>query len=199
MYWLVVASFVGWLSPLSAQLLDRIVARVSGAAITQTDVDAAVGLGVIEGQGDAATQQLIDRRLSLAEVARFPPAEPTDAAIAELVATMKMRAGAGYEALLTRTGLDEPRVRDLARDTLRIRAYIDQRFGISAQASTQEARIYYDTHREEFTRNGVLPPFEDVEAAARQAASAARRQNSVAQWLDGLRRRGDVVLVTPRP
>jgi hypothetical protein len=189
-----------WLSPVLTQLLDRVVARVGGTAITQTDVDAAVGLGVIESDGGASpTQQMIDRRLLLAEVARFPPADPADAAVAELLATMKARAGGGYDALLKRTGLDEPRVRDLARDTLRIQAYIDQRFGTSAQAGPQEVRDYYDTHREEFTRNGVLAPFESVEPAARQAASAARRRAAVGQWIQGLRARSDVVVITPRP
>jgi len=193
--------FVLWQLPAHAQLLDRVVARVGGAAITQTDVDAAVGLGVIEADGAggaSATQQMIDRRILLAEVARFPPADPPDSAIAELTATMKARAGAGYDALLKRTGLDDQRVGELARDTLRIQAYIDQRFGTSAQASAQEAREYYDTHRDEFTRNGALAPFESVEAAARQAASATRRRAAVAQWLQGLRARSDVV-VTSRP
>lgn len=198
--WLVVAISTVWLSTAHAQLLDRVVARVGGTAITQTDVDAAVGLGVIEADvagGASAVQQMIDRRLLLAEVARFPPADPSDAAIAELASTMKARAGAGYDALLKRTGLDDQRVGELARDTLRIQAYIDQRFGTSAQASAQEARDYYETHRDEFTRNGALAPFESVEAEARQAASATRRRAAVAQWLQGLRARSDVV--TPRP
>jgi hypothetical protein len=197
-----VAVLAGCLSSVDAQLLDRVVARVGGAAITQTDVDAAVGLGVIQPDwagGASSTQQMIDRRLMLAEVARFPPADPSDAAIAELMAAMKARAGAAYDALLKRTGMDEGRVRDLARDTLRIQAYIDQRFGTTAQAGPQEVRDYYDAHREEFTRNGVVAPFESVEPAVREAASAARRRAAVGQWLQGLRARSDAVLVTPRP
>jgi hypothetical protein len=78
-YWLVVAAFAVGASPAHAQLLDRVVARVGGTAITQTDVDAAVGLGVIEADGAggaSAVQQMIDRRILLAEVARFPPRIP---------------------------------------------------------------------------------------------------------------------------
>jgi hypothetical protein len=192
---------VVWLSPVHAQLLDRVVARVGGVAITQSDVDAALGLGVIEPDagGSSPAQQMIDRRLVLAEVQRFPPEAPADDAIGGMVERMKMRAGGGYEALLKRFGLDEQRVRELARDTLRIQAYIDQRFGTSAQVSQQDARDYYDRHPGEFTRNGVVAPFETVEAAARQAASAERRRADVARWLQDLRARGDVVLVTPRP
>jgi hypothetical protein len=182
-------------APLSAQLLDQIVARVNGSAITQTDINAAVGLGVIEAA--TAVQQMVDRQLMIVEVARFPPDSPTEAAIDALVARMKAHAGAGYDALLTRNGVDERRVRDMARDTLRIEAYVDQRFGSSAQASAQDARDYYERNREQFTRNGVLAPFESVEAAARQGASAERRTAAVGQWLQGLRTRGDVVI--PRP
>ena len=199
--WLVVAIYAVWLLPAHAQLLDRVVARVGGVAITLSDVDAAVGLGVIEPGADASSsaQQMIDRRLVLAEVQRFPPDTPADDAIGDLVARMKMRAGGGYEALLKRFGLDEQRVRELARDTLRIQAYIDQRFGTSAQVSQQDARDYYDRHPGEFTRNGVVAPFETVEPAARQQAAAERRRADVARWLQDLRARGDVVLVTPRP
>ena len=70
------------LSPLHAQqLLDRVVARVDGAPITLTDVQAALGLGLIQVPAgsdpvDTGTQQMIDRQLELAEVQRFPPPEP---------------------------------------------------------------------------------------------------------------------------
>jgi hypothetical protein len=181
----------------NAQLLDRIVARVNGTAITQTDVAAAVGLGVVDSA--TAVQQIVDRRMMLAEVARFPPDPPSEAAIDEVVAKMKAHAGSGYDAVLLRNGVDERRVRDMARDTLRIQAYVDQRFGTTAQASAQDARDYYERNREQFTRNGVLAPFESVEAAAREGASTERRAAAVAQWQQGLRARGEVDIVTRRP
>jgi hypothetical protein len=154
--------------PLDAQqLLDRIVARVGGVPITQTDVDAALALGIVEpepGQDRFASgvRQLIDRQLLLVEVGRFPPPEPPSSAIDDLLAAMRSRVGSELDSVMKRTGLDEQRIRQLARDTLRIRTYIEQRFGTTAQAGTQEARDYYDSHREEFMRNGVLPPFEEV-------------------------------------
>jgi hypothetical protein len=185
------------------QLLDRVVARVGGVVITQSDVEAAVGLGVVRPQGGDrladGTRQLIDRRLLLTEVARFPPAEPADVAVDRLVTEMKAHAGSGFEALRQRTGVDDQRIRQMARDTLRIQAYVDQRFGTTAQVSQQEARDYYDAHRQEFTRSGALQPFEQVEAEARQAASEERRRRLVEQWVGDLRIRGDVVTVTSPP
>jgi hypothetical protein len=206
--WLTVVALVGMCvlgapAAYAQQLLDRVVARVAGVAITQTDVEAAIGLGVIRPEGPDrladGTRQLIDRRLLLTEVARFPPAEPPDTAVDQLAMEMKAYAGAAFEALRKKTGIDDQRIREMARDTLRIQAYVDQRFGTTAQVSPQEARDYYDAHRQEFTRNGALQPFEQVEAEARRAASAERRRRLVAQWVTDLRMRGDVVDVTSRP
>ena len=204
-WWFVAAMCLGWLSVASAQqLLDRVVARVGGVAITQTDVEAAIGLGIIDVPAGAdriaaGTKQLVDRQLLLTEVARFPPPEPPAPAIDNLVAKTKAHAGAGYQALVQRTGVDDQRVRELARDTLRIEAYVEQRFGTTAQVGQQEARDYYDTHQKEFTRNGVVLPFEQVENEARTAAATARRRALMAQWVADLRTRGEVVELTSRP
>jgi hypothetical protein len=202
--WLVAALLVWWLSPLTAQqLLDRVVARVNGISVTQTDIDAALGLGVVivTGAEDplaAATRQLIERQLILSEVARFSPPEPDPAVIEREVADMKTRAGARLDALMPSTGLDEQRIRELARETLRIQAYLNQRFGTNVQVSEEEIEQYYRGHPEEFTRNGQLMSFDDAETIARTRASGLRRAALVAQWLRDLRARADVVENRPR-
>ena len=118
------------------QLLDRVVARVGTSAITQTDVDAAVAFGVVDKAGDPL-KQMIDRRLMLAEVVRIPPPEPAETAITELVATMKAAAGAQAASVMRRTGVDEKRLVEFARETLRIQAYLAQRFGSGPRADEQ--------------------------------------------------------------
>jgi len=180
------------------QLIDKVMARIGTTAITWSDVRAAVGLGVVDAKSaedPAALSQLIDRRLMLTEVTRFPPPEPSETAIAERVEAMKKRAGAGLAELMTSTGLDEMRLHDIARDTLRIQAYIMQRFGSTAIVGEDDARRYYNDHPEQFTRNGMPLPFDDVEAEARRLASAARLQESIAQWARDLRMRAEVVVV----
>ena len=184
-------------SPHAQQLLDRVLVRVNGIAITLTDVNAAIGLGLVEVVGTddaqgAATRQLVDRQLIIGEVARFSPPEPDPAAVEREVAALKERAGAGLEALMQSTGLDEERIRDLARDNLRIRAYLDQRFGTNVQVSDEEVEQYYRGHPEEFTRNGVLISFEEAAPIARQRSSALRRSALVAQWLRDIRARAEV-------
>ena len=184
--------------PSAQQLIDRVLVRVDGEAITKTDVDAAIGLGLVDVKpGDSAEQsalqQLIDRQLLLAEITRFPPPEPAPAAIDAEVARLKKYAGAPLAQLERSTGLDEERIRNIARDSLRIRAYLEQRFGTSGQVNDEDVREYYNAHKDQFQRNGALIPFEDAEPAARERAAADRRNATVAQWMRELRTRADVV------
>lgn len=139
------------------QQLDRVVARVGTSALTQTDVEAAAAFGIVDRQAGDPVKQMIERRLIIAEVNRFPPPEPTEMAINDQVAKMKAITGAETAAVMKRTGVDEKRLSELARETLRIEAYVAQRFGSGPRAEQQRA-----------------------------------------QWLEGLRTRGDVTEFTPR-
>lgn len=126
-------------------LLDRIVATIAGRAVMLSDLRLAQGVGIVEavsgpGADDDAVRRLIDRRLLAAELARLPPREPSPEAIDGEVQRMRERAGAGLEALLRATGYDAPAIRELARETLRIDAYLAQRFGAGASAGGPEAR-----------------------------------------------------------
>ena len=194
----VAAAVVAWPSSVSGQqLLERVVARVGGYAITLTDVRAALALGVVDvppvtPQEATATQRLIDRQLVLAEVARFAPPEPDVAAVDREVEAMRARAGTGLDAVMQATGLDQARLRDIARDTLRIQAYLNQRFGITVQVSDEEVSRYYQGHQGEFMRDGAVIPLADVEPAAHQKAAALRRAATIEQWLADLRQRTEI-------
>ena len=195
--WVVATAFVVWLSPvLGQELLDRIVARVNGEVVTLTDVKAAMALGVVEvpvGAGEAvAMERLIDRQLALAEVARLAPVEPAAADVARETAVLTARVGARLAAVMASTGVDEARIRDIARDNLRMQAYLDQRFGALVQLSEEEVAQYYRNRPEEFTRDGTLTPFILAEPIARARAGAERRASSVAQWMRDVRSRADV-------
>jgi len=126
------------------QLLDHVVARVGTTAVTQTDVDAALAFGIVNRQAGEPVKQMIDRKLMLAEVEKFRPPEPAEAAIAELVAKMKATAGAQIGAVMKSTGVDEKRLTELARETLRIQSYIQQRFGNSTRSEQQMERWLND-------------------------------------------------------
>jgi hypothetical protein len=123
------------------ELLDRIVARIGTTVITMSDVNAASALGVVPGFGfQEATEQMIERQLVLAEVARFAPPDPDPEAIEREVAAMRMRAGDRLPQVMRTTGTTDERLRELARDTLRIEGYLNQRFGPAAQRNDVEVR-----------------------------------------------------------
>src|SRR5688572_11724680 len=190
-----VALLISGLPTLSAQqLLDRIVARVNGAAITLTDVNAAIALGIIDSaRGEsAAIDQLIDRQLVLDEVARFVPPEPPAAAVAVEAGSLTTRAGARLAEVMASTGIDDTRIREIARENLRIQAYLNQRFGATMQLTEEEVAQYYRIHPEEFTRGGMLMPFAEAEPLARERASAERRATTVTQWMWDLRGRAEI-------
>ncbi len=193
--WLVLALVTVWLSPLAAQtLLDRVVARVNGSAITLSDVRAATGLGLAAAEPEAALRQMIDRQLLLVEVQRFPPSEPDAAAVDAEAAVLAARAGAGLAALMQATGIDQARLRETARETLRIRAYLEQRFGADVQVSEDDVDRYYREHPDEFLRDGLLIPFAEAEPLARQRAAVLRRQALIDTWMTDLRSRADVAV-----
>lgn len=182
------------------QLLDRVLARVGTAVITLTDVQVVLGLGlelrpIARDDATPALEHLIDRQLVLDEVARFPPPEPTDGAVAEEVASIKARVGPRLAELLATTGRDEAGMAALVRETLRARAYIAQRFGVSAQVRDEDVRRYYDDHADQFTRDGTLMPFEQVQDEARARASADRLASTIAAWVTDLRQRAEIVRV----
>ncbi len=201
---LAAAAIVAAASPLGAQqLLDRFVARVNGEVVTLTDVKVAVALGVVEVPADGreieAIELLVGRQLILTEVARFALPEPAAADVARETATLIARAGSRLAAVMESTGIDEARIRDIARDNLRIQAYLDQRFGATVQLTEEEVAQYYRIHPDEFTRNGTLMPFAQAEPVARERAGAERRASIVAQWTRDLRARGEIAVMLPTP
>ncbi len=180
------------------EVIDRLMATVSGQVITLSDARAALALGVVESQppdvDGAATRQLIDRMLILQEVARFSPPEPPAAALDARIAQMKsrFRSSAEFDAMAAATGLESLRLRDMARDDLRIQSYLTQRFGASGTPTEDEVVRYYRSHHDEFTRDGVLQPFEAVASLARERAAAQRRRDLITDWVASLRTRADV-------
>jgi hypothetical protein len=180
------------------QLVDRVVARVGTNAVTLTELQAARGFGIVNAPSEeAALQQMIDRQLLLIEVSRFPPDEPTEMELAAEVARERAAAGGRLAQLMASTGTDEARLRDLARDTLRIDNYIDQRFGTAQQVTQDEAALYYGAHPEEFRRNGAAIPFDEALPLARELANAERRRAQLDRWVADLRGRTDISIPTP--
>ncbi len=186
------------------EVLDRVVARVEGTPIMLSDARAAIRLGLIETTPGvdpilSSVRQLVERRLVLAEVARYAPAEPDSTMLSGEADALKARVGTAAElaALERTTGYGDAQIREVARDTLRMQAYLNQRFGSSAQPTDDEVGQYYRTHLDEFTENGRVLPFVEAEPAARRKAAAERRNAIIFQWMRELHQRADVVELYP--
>jgi len=134
----VVLAVVMMAGPVRAEVIDRVLAVVSGGLVLQSDVAASIRLRLVEdaAPGDriqVALDRLIERRLMLLEVDRYGPPEPSQADIDAGFAAIARRTASGdtLESVLAHTGLTIEQLRAFVRDDLRIRAYLLQRFGAS--------------------------------------------------------------------
>jgi hypothetical protein len=137
---------LAFLSVVSAkgEVIDRVLAVVSGSLITLSDVNAAHDLGLVTPRpsGDPirdVLSQLIDRELQLAEVDRYAPPEPSAADIDRELETVRSRFPSpdAFEAVLARSGIDLTHLRETVRENLRIRGYLAQRFSVSDERRQQ--------------------------------------------------------------
>jgi hypothetical protein len=185
-----------------ADVIDRVVALVDGHLITMSDVRTITALGLLDPSSPASpvepgrdpiVEHLIDRILVLEEVERYAPAPPDGAAIDARIATIAQTAGsaARLEAQLQALGVSAAWLRQWATDSLRIRAYVDQRFGSVVQPTDEDLEAYFREHQREFAGKDINDA--TVQSTARTALVAERRRAVLTEWITGLRRRADVV------
>lgn len=188
----------------AAPIIERVMAIVSGSVITLSDVNAAIGFGLVGANGAAVTSaaaldQVIDRTLMLVEVDRFAPPEPAEALVDARVSELRARFQSP-EALaraLAAYGMTPERLRAMARDDLRLSAFLDQRFA-PLPASDEDVMRYYQEHAQEFTRDGVVVSPQEAAPEIRRRLESARRAELVSDWVRGLRLRAEVsVLYLP--
>jgi hypothetical protein len=127
-----------------AEVIDRVLAVVSGSLITLSDVNAAFDLGLVTPRPSndpirEVLSTLIDRELQLAEVDRYAPPEPSAADVDREVQTVQSRftTPAAFEEVLARSGIDLAHLRETMRENLRIRGYLAQRFSIGEERRQQ--------------------------------------------------------------
>jgi hypothetical protein len=185
-----------------ADIIDRVVAVVDGHLITMSDVRTVTALHLldpsspaspVEAGRDPGVEHLIDRILVLEEVERYAPAPPEDKAIDARLATIAEANGsaAQLEERLRELGVSPAWLRQWATDSMRIRAYVDQRFGNVVQPTDEELEAYFRTHQSDFAGKDANDAA--VQSTARTALVAERRRAVLTEWITGLRRRADVM------
>ncbi|MBP7779099.1 MAG: hypothetical protein KA371_18430 [Acidobacteria bacterium] len=178
-------------------LLERTLAIVGGAIVTQSDVTLALSLGLLEGAAAAtpetALAALVDRWLILHEVSRFAPAEPPAAVVEARLATVRARLGdaAAVSRQLTEAGRPLSFLAAWVRDDLRIATYLEQRFASAGAPAESDVAAYVRAHATEFEQAGLAGV--EAASAARARLAQERRRDLIADWLVDLRRRTSVV------
>ncbi len=192
--------FTFYPSPISPEVIDRVLAVASGQLILLSDVTAARDLGLVTidavAAGDvigAALSSLIDRALMLTEVDRYAPPEPDADSIARELQQVQARfpSRQAFDAALARSGWDEQHLREAVRQNLRIREYEDRRFAVPSPGDDELVR-YYREHVSTFTRDGRLTPFADARGEIVLTLTETRHAALIAEWVAGLRRRATI-------
>jgi hypothetical protein len=132
-----------------ADTIDRVLAVVAGQLITLSDLNAMRDLGIITAAPNSADPtgdvlaKLIDRELMLAEVERYAPPEPESADIDREVAVVRARfpSQQAFDDVLARAGFDLGHVREIVRQNLRLKAYLDQRFAVATDEQRRQTMI----------------------------------------------------------
>jgi hypothetical protein len=176
------ASLLFALGSSSAEIIDRVLAILPGQIITQSDVQAALDLGLVEEPAGSnriagGLNAVIDRMLMLNEVRRVTPAEPAAAAVEARVARIRQRfdTPAALERVLAASGIDEAILRIYAADDLRLASYLEERFSAASQPTDEEVR--------------------QAGAGSRERLVEERRRTLVTAWTSELRRRADVTVL----
>ncbi len=143
MLWLFVFVSLAAAPPAAAQTeIDRLLVRVYGAVITQSDVRQARALKLVpDVSSDEAVQRALENRLLLLrELTTAPPAAAaTDEAIAARRRTWEQAIGGDAPTLLARHGMPEGVLTAWLRDDARIEAFLRHQFGDAGDPNRAKA------------------------------------------------------------
>ena len=187
-------------APVAArELLDRVIAVVSGTVITLSDARAAISFGLVDTKGEKdpiaiAMQWLVDRQLVLDEVNRYefgdPSAEQFEAVYAEV--TKRLSAGGTPVAALASLGFNKDGAKRFVRDTIRVQQFLQRRFESVQPGTEDELRTFYTANAARFAKDGKALTFDQARPAVEQTFEAVRRVQTIDAYLARLRRRTDV-------
>jgi hypothetical protein len=190
------------------QVLDRIVATVGQQVITLSDVRAAVGLGLLPESSSESSplpigvvvEKLVDRELMRAEIDRFGVVAPAPELLASRIEAIRKRfpSQQAFDAALEAHGLSDARFRAWVADDWRIEQYIQQRFDAASQPTDEDVLQYFQSREREFAKNGRPPRFDEIRDEVRRRLLSQRRQVLVDDWIAGLKRRTEIVMMHDR-
>lgn len=167
-------------------LLDRVIAVVSGTVITLSDARAAIRFGLVETTGERdpvaiAMQWLVDRQLVLDEVNRYefgdPSPEQFEAEFGEV--TKRLAVGGRPADSLASLGWTDDGARRFVRDTIRVQQFLARRFESVQPGTEEELSAFYAANAARFGQAGTALTFSDARPAVEKAFEAVRRVQAI--------------------
>jgi hypothetical protein len=185
-------------------VVDRLVAVVNGAPITESDVLWFLALDPEVPDGDhsislkrQALEQIIDQKLLHQEAEKLPAGEISDAAVTEHIASHRrlFQSEEAFHRRRARVGLSDEALREVVKNRLEILQFIDFRFRAFVIVTEAETQSYYERAILPVARqSGEAPPaIEQVKDVIQKTITQDKVEAEMIAWFEEARRRSDIV------
>lgn len=199
-------------------VLDKVVAVVNKRVILASDLDDEIRLAVLDatqlGQGNTTREHALEQLISRTLVEQQIGEEDVDATpltaeeVKERVVDLRRvlpacvhsqcASESGWKAFLDAHGLTEERVEAFMRYRLKILRFIEERFRPGIRISREEIESYYTlTLTPQYAAGEPVPPLESVAPRIEEILLEQQVNALFEQWLDNLRKQGEVEIVDP--
>jgi len=198
-------SFVIWIGLISSalaknEILDRILAIVSGHIIMQSDVRAFIDLQLIDVPLDVRSESdvlnyLIERRLVIEEVDRYVvsdlPETNTDTHFLEI--RERFSSEEAFAIVLQKVGFTNDDIRQVLKDNERSKAYLNDRFSAVNLLTEDQLRKYYQENVDEFTEEDFILSFDQVKSLVQQRLAMELHAEMISEWVASLVRQAQII------
>ena len=188
-----------------AALVDRILAVVDEDPILDSDLDKAIGIGLIvpeEGESENDYRRrvldlLIDEKVRFHEIDLFGfseiPVAEVDRQFDEI--REQFEDDEAFAARLEEVGLDEQGLRQILARQLMVLIYVEERLGARVFVGLDEIQQYYNEVLvpELRERGQPIPPQQEVREEIRAVLREIRLNEEIERWTEDLRQDADIV------
>lgn len=188
-----------------AELVDRILAVVDEDPILDSDLDQAIGIGLIapeEGEAENDYRRrvldlLIDQKVRFHEIDLFGFSEIPVAEVDRQFDQVREQFASdeAFAARLEEVGLDEQGLRQILARQMMVLIYVEERLGARVFVGLEEIQQYYhEVLVPELEENGQpVPPQQEVREEIRAVLREMLLNEEIERWTEQLRQEADIV------
>lgn len=192
---------LGWLSRAGgAEIVDRIVAIVDRHAITLSEAEQAMELGMLRGRGKLeppeVVESLIESYLIEREVRRYPGEPPAVDDMDQAVASVRdsFSSEEAFHRALVARGMSEKALKRLLEQQLTITRYLENRFRALIYVNDDEIQSYYEEDLVPTLRASgeAVPELQSVTGPIREILREKKFNRRVDTWIESLKARAHI-------